>query len=51
MANDFKKVYQKVDIKDIIAYYVRGFTEEVVDYEYFIDISKSKIIFELFVKE
>lgn len=49
--------YQEIDLENVVRYFVKGFEakkksrEKLVDYEFFFDPLKGKIVFKLFIDE
>ena len=45
MSNDIEIKYQTSSLANIISYYVKGFQEEILNYDYWIDTNKQEVVF------
>lgn len=46
-----KIIYQEHDLDDVMNYFAISFQAKIIDYDYFLDATKNKVVFKLVVKE
>lgn len=44
-------IYQEHDLDDVINYFAIAFQTKMIDYDYFLDAAKNKVVFKLVVEK